>query len=292
MHAASPMPVSSAARRSRPRRCRGHSPAWTSPGRRRPAPARQPRSWSRCTRRCCGARSRRAGSSNSPRALIIAPTRELAVQIHHDAELLGQYTGLTLGLAFGGVDYEKQRREPGGGRRRPDRHAGPPHRLLQAARVRPARDPGADPRRGRPHVRPRLHRRHPLHHAAAAAARPAPEHAVLGDPGPACARARLRAHERPGAGAHRAGQDDGRPGAPGRSTSRRWTRSRACWWACCGRWIRIARWSSSTRAVAPRNSRTLLRANGINAEAISGDVPQRKRLRMMRRLPQRRPRRS
>jgi len=48
---------------------------------------------------------------NHPRALIIAPTRELAVQIHHDAELLGQYTGLTLGLAFGGVDYEKQRRE-------------------------------------------------------------------------------------------------------------------------------------------------------------------------------------
>jgi len=33
------------------------------------------------------------------------------VQIHHDAEILGQYTGLTLGLAFGGVDYDKQRRE-------------------------------------------------------------------------------------------------------------------------------------------------------------------------------------
>ena len=39
----------------------------------------------------------------------MAPTRELAVQIHSDAEILGQYTGLTLGLAFGGVDYEKQR---------------------------------------------------------------------------------------------------------------------------------------------------------------------------------------
>jgi ATP-dependent RNA helicase RhlB len=48
---------------------------------------------------------------NAPLALIIAPTRELAVQIHNDAELLGQYTGLKLGLAFGGVDYEKQRRE-------------------------------------------------------------------------------------------------------------------------------------------------------------------------------------
>ena len=48
---------------------------------------------------------------NAPLALIIAPTRELAVQIHHDAEILGQYTGLKLGLAFGGVDYDKQRRE-------------------------------------------------------------------------------------------------------------------------------------------------------------------------------------
>jgi ATP-dependent RNA helicase RhlB len=46
----------------------------------------------------------------SPRAFILAPTRELAVQIHHDAEILGQYTGITLGLAFGGTDYEKQRR--------------------------------------------------------------------------------------------------------------------------------------------------------------------------------------
>ncbi len=46
---------------------------------------------------------------NAPRALIIAPTRELAVQIHRDAEVLGSHTGLTLGLAFGGVDYEKQR---------------------------------------------------------------------------------------------------------------------------------------------------------------------------------------
>jgi ATP-dependent RNA helicase RhlB len=48
-------------------------------------------------------------SLNAPRALIIAPTRELAVQIHRDAEVLGSHTGLKLGLAFGGVDYDKQR---------------------------------------------------------------------------------------------------------------------------------------------------------------------------------------
>ncbi|MFO7304185.1 MAG: DEAD/DEAH box helicase [Gammaproteobacteria bacterium] len=49
-------------------------------------------------------------TSNAPRALIIAPTRELAVQIHRDADVLGSHTGLSLGLAFGGVDYDKQRR--------------------------------------------------------------------------------------------------------------------------------------------------------------------------------------
>lgn len=46
---------------------------------------------------------------NQVRAFIIAPTRELAIQIHKDAKLLGQYTGLNLGLAYGGTDYQKQR---------------------------------------------------------------------------------------------------------------------------------------------------------------------------------------
>jgi len=44
-----------------------------------------------------------------PRAFVLAPTRELAIQIHRDAELLGGSTGFRLGLAYGGVDYEKQR---------------------------------------------------------------------------------------------------------------------------------------------------------------------------------------
>ncbi|MBU3672328.1 MAG: DEAD/DEAH box helicase [Sinobacteraceae bacterium] len=49
------------------------------------------------------------------RALVIAPTRELAVQIHHDAVILGQHTGLRIAVVFGGVDYDKQRRELEGG---------------------------------------------------------------------------------------------------------------------------------------------------------------------------------
>jgi len=46
-----------------------------------------------------------------PRSLVLAPTRELALQIHKDALLLGGHTGLKLGLAYGGVDYEKQRQQ-------------------------------------------------------------------------------------------------------------------------------------------------------------------------------------
>jgi len=46
---------------------------------------------------------------NNPRSLIVAPTRELAIQIHRDALSLGADTGLKASLAYGGVDYEKQR---------------------------------------------------------------------------------------------------------------------------------------------------------------------------------------
>ena len=47
---------------------------------------------------------------NQPRAIIIAPTRELAIQIHKDAVALGKFTDLQLNLVYGGVDYEKQRK--------------------------------------------------------------------------------------------------------------------------------------------------------------------------------------
>jgi ATP-dependent RNA helicase RhlB len=50
-----------------------------------------------------------AGAVTAPRALIVAPTRELVVQIEADARLLGQFTGLRTLVVFGGVDYAKQR---------------------------------------------------------------------------------------------------------------------------------------------------------------------------------------
>lgn len=48
---------------------------------------------------------------NQPRAIILAPTRELAVQIHKDAEALGKHTGFKLGLIYGGTGYDSQRRQ-------------------------------------------------------------------------------------------------------------------------------------------------------------------------------------
>ncbi|GFE61239.1 DEAD/DEAH box helicase [Geobacter sp. AOG2] len=49
------------------------------------------------------------GSKQQPRALILAPTRELVVQIEADAQLLGRNCGLVTQAIYGGVDYMKQR---------------------------------------------------------------------------------------------------------------------------------------------------------------------------------------
>lgn len=46
-----------------------------------------------------------------PRALIIAPTRELAVQIASDAENLAKYCNLSICTLIGGENYDKQKRE-------------------------------------------------------------------------------------------------------------------------------------------------------------------------------------
>jgi ATP-dependent RNA helicase RhlB len=46
---------------------------------------------------------------DGPRALILAPTRELAVQIHADATILGSATRLRQVVVFGGADYDRQR---------------------------------------------------------------------------------------------------------------------------------------------------------------------------------------
>ncbi|MEZ5581832.1 MAG: DEAD/DEAH box helicase [Candidatus Competibacteraceae bacterium] len=50
-----------------------------------------------------------------PWAIILAPTRELALQIYKDAQLLGRYTGLSFAVVYGGTGYEPQRRALEGG---------------------------------------------------------------------------------------------------------------------------------------------------------------------------------
>jgi len=51
----------------------------------------------------------RPGRPAAPRALVIAPTRELVVQIAADARLLGEATPFTIHAVYGGIDYRKQR---------------------------------------------------------------------------------------------------------------------------------------------------------------------------------------
>lgn len=46
-----------------------------------------------------------------PRAMILAPTRELAIQIHRDAVDLGKHCDLKLSLVYGGTGYVEQRED-------------------------------------------------------------------------------------------------------------------------------------------------------------------------------------
>ena len=53
----------------------------------------------------------RAAKGGVPRALVIAPTRELVIQICKDADAIGKYCGLRCLAVYGGMDYDRQKRE-------------------------------------------------------------------------------------------------------------------------------------------------------------------------------------
>ena len=53
---------------------------------------------------------KRGGPPCRPRIYVVAPTRELAIQIHKDAETIGRHTGLSMGVVYGGTGYDRQRR--------------------------------------------------------------------------------------------------------------------------------------------------------------------------------------
>ncbi len=63
-----------------------------------------------------------------PRALVIAPTRELVIQIAKDGRELAKYTPLKILAVYGGVDYQKQLNEAREGRK--DIIVATPGRLL------------------------------------------------------------------------------------------------------------------------------------------------------------------
>jgi ATP-dependent RNA helicase RhlB len=73
----------------------------------------------------------RPGPARGPRALVIAPTRELVVQLRSDAEVLGRHTGLSTLAVFGGLDYRVQRDAV---RAVPDLLVGTPGRLIDYER--------------------------------------------------------------------------------------------------------------------------------------------------------------
>jgi len=79
--------------------------------------------FTRCLRHPAPPRS----GPTAPRVLIIAPTRELVVQIEADAKLLGAHTGLRILSVYGGIDYAKQREAL---RERCDLLVGTPGRLI------------------------------------------------------------------------------------------------------------------------------------------------------------------
>lgn len=56
-----------------------------------------------------------ASASKHPRALLIAPTRELAIQIAKDARLLGRFMHFRICLVYGGTDYRQQLEQVGEG---------------------------------------------------------------------------------------------------------------------------------------------------------------------------------
>jgi len=76
----------------------------------------------------------RADKPGTPRALVIAPTRELCVQICNDAQALGKYCGLRSLAVFGGMDYVRQQRQLAEGP--VDLLAATPGRLLDFQRQR------------------------------------------------------------------------------------------------------------------------------------------------------------
>ena len=67
----------------------------------------------------------------TPRVLVLAPTRELAIQIHKDAEAINVFADFTNVVVFGGMDHDKQRKSL---QQKIDILAGTPGRIIDYVR--------------------------------------------------------------------------------------------------------------------------------------------------------------
>ena len=103
------LPALNFAPRSRRRPYRARLPARMLQGRPRPAQAKPRHFCWRPLNRLLRNPAGQQESGKHPRAIILAPTRELAIQIHEDAKTLASGTQFRIQVVYGGADYEKQR---------------------------------------------------------------------------------------------------------------------------------------------------------------------------------------
>ena len=207
-----PTPVQARGHPARPRRPR--------PARRRPdrAPARRPPSCCRCSSGCT---PRDRAGPRVIRALILTPTRELALQVEESVRTYGAQNPIRSTTIYGGVGFDPQVRAPArraGDRRR---HAGSAARPRRPADDRPVARRDPRPRRGRPDARHGLHPRHPQDPRAPPGAPPEPAllgHVLGRDPAPgrrACSTSRPSCRSRRATRATELVD----PGRPSRSTA-------------------------------------------------------------------------
>jgi ATP-dependent RNA helicase RhlE len=122
--------------------------------------------------------ARHASTSASParhpvRALILAPTRELAMQVFESVKMYSKHLPLRSTCIYGGVDMNPQIQEL---RRGIEIVVATPGRLLDHVQQKTIAlgQVDSDPRRSRPHARHGLHPRHPAHPRPAAGQPPEP----------------------------------------------------------------------------------------------------------------------
>lgn len=146
---------------------------------------------------------------NQPRALVLAPTRELAVQIYNDACVLAAHTGLKVRVVYGGTGYDTQRKAIEEG---VDILIGTPGRIIDYFKqhvfdLRAVQTLVLDEADRMFDLG--FHQGHPFPAAPMPHTGKPPGHAVLGNPVLPGHRTRLRAHEQPGKDRGRGRTDHG-----------------------------------------------------------------------------------